>query len=66
MPFRSFSPAPIAASALWKAAVFSAKEIPFPLIEDVSSSVDEAQQLGPESVHGASDLLHARKMVMAG
>ena len=43
-------------AALWKAAVFSAKEIPFPLIEDVSTSVDEAQQLGPECVHGASDL----------
>ena len=32
----------------------------------VSSSVDKAQQFGPQRVHAASDLEHARKMVMAG
>lgn len=31
----------------------------------VSSSVDKAQQFGPQRVHAASDLENARKMVMA-
>jgi len=31
----------------------------------VSSSVDKAQQFGPQRVQAASDLEHARKMVMA-
>ena len=41
-------------------------DMPIPSKAFHSGSVDKAQQFGPQRVHGASDLEHARKVVMAG